>query len=119
MYMRAPTRRRGTLLMINIFFVALQMVQLHFLNFDFGGISECNSASISIFDGNYNRYSYRYRRSNIVRLTSCGRNLPGDFTSGSNEVQVEFKIDNVTAYEGFKILYQGLDRVAGTIAFHV
>ena len=83
----------------------LQVIQLHFLNFDLGDSSNCSSSSVKVYDGN--------DVTAPLLQTFCGRGLPGDVTSSGNSLFVYFKIENVTTYDGFTIYYSGLSPVEG------
>ena len=87
------------------------MVQLHFLNFDLGASSNCDAASVNVYDGN--------NGSAPLLQTLCGQRLPDTVTSSGNAVFVEFKIDNVVTYTGFKIYYTGLTQVEGMATLHL
>jgi len=91
--------------------MCLQLVQLHFLNVDLGASSNCDSASINVYDGN--------NGSAPLLQTLCGRSLPDTATSSGNAVFVELRIDNVMTYKGFKIHYTGLIPVEGMATLHL
>ena len=89
----------------------LQVIQLHFLNFDLGNSSNCSSSSVRVYDGN--------DVSAPLLQTFCGQSLPGDVTSSGNTLFVHFKIVNVMTYDGFTIYYSGLSPVEGMATYHL
>jgi len=75
-----------------------QFIEVTFSRFELESGYNCNSDSLTIYDGHY--------YSSPVLGKYCGNSLPPDITSSTNQLFMKFKTDVGGQYKGFKLQYK-------------
>ena len=90
---------------INVQSFVRQRVLLHFEQFDVQESSGCSNDNVTLTD----------TATGIELFTLCGRQLPDDVTSTSNEIMVVFATDSSVTTTGFLISYESFAEVFGRL----